>query len=235
MAIDPTGNQPGSTLATDAEREDVREVADMLARKWHLAVLTWLREGGPYRFNELKRELGVSSKVLTDCLGELVDADLVDRTVYSQSPPHVEYDLTDQGYELHGIAGEMAAWTNETTDTPPTVLIVDAAVSTNVRFSKWLADGYSVERVSDTAHLDQERLETVDAVVYHHHPLLDDRTDLVDRLNDDSLDVGVVHVTAHRQSATQTQGRAVELVDPVLEGELLQAVQTVLETGETGE
>jgi DNA-binding HxlR family transcriptional regulator len=233
MAIDPDGGPPPSTLTTDAEREDVREVADILARKWHLEVLTQLQQDGPYRFNELKRQLGVTPKVLTDCLRELTEEGLVDRTVYSESPPHVEYGLAEQGYELQQIAAEMAAWTSDP-DTAPTVLVVDTAVSTNVRFSKWLTDGYTVERISDTAHVDRECLERADVVLYHH-PILDERSDLVERLQDESLDVGVVHVTVHRRSLTGTERRAVELVDPVLKDELLQAVQTVLPAGEASE
>lgn len=226
MAIGPKGRSHRPTLTTDATREDVREVADILARKWYLEVLTRLLQDGPYRFNELKRQLGVTPKVLTDCLRELTEAELVDRVVHSESPPHVEYDLTEQGYELQQIATELAAWTSERDDTVPTVLVVDAAVQTNVRFSKWLSEGYTVERVADTAHLDEARLERADVVIYHHHPRLDDRTDLVDRLQDGSLDTGVVHVTGHRRSL-RTHERASELVEPVLKDELLQAVRTV--------
>lgn len=229
MAIDSKGGSPRPALATDTGREDVREVAEILARKWYLDVLTQLQQDGPYRFNELKRELGVTPKVLTDCLSELTQRGLVDRTVYSESPPHVEYGLAEQGYELQGIAAEMAAWTDDP-DTTPTVLVVDAVVSTNIRFSEWLGEDYTVERVTDTAHLDDGHLDRADVILYHHDSLLDDESRLVDRTQDGSLDIGVVHVTAHRRASTRTQGRAVELVEPVLKDELLQGVRTAAST-----
>ncbi|SFK73582.1 transcriptional regulator, HxlR family [Halogranum rubrum] len=231
MAIDSKGGPPRPALATDTEREDVREVAEILARKWYLDVLTQLQQDGPYRFNELKRELGVTPKVLTDCLSELTQRGLVDRTVYSESPPHVEYGLAERGYELQRIAAEMAAWTDDP-DTTPTILVVDAVVSTNIRFSEWLSEDYTVERVTDTAHLDDDHLHRADVVLYHHDPLLADESRLVDRIQDGSLDVGVIHVTAHRRSSTRTHGRAVELVEPILKDELLQATRTAVETAD---
>lgn len=229
MAIDPESGPPPSALTTDAEREDVREVADILARKWSLEVLTQLQRDGPFRFNELKRQLGVTPKVLTDRLRELTETGLVERTVHSESPPHVEYDLVERGYELHQIAAELAAWTGAA-DAAPTVLVVDAAVPTNVRFSGWLSEGYTVERVSEIAHLSGEQLERADVVLCHHHRLLDGRTDLLDRLEAGSTAAGVVHVTSHRQSFA-THDRVVELVGPVLKDELLQAIRTVLPDG----
>lgn len=227
MAIDPEGGSSPPPLATDATRRDVRAVADILSRKWHLEVLDRLQERGPYRFNELKRALGVTPKVLTDCLSELVDAELVDRTVYSESPPHVEYSIAEQGYELQQIAAEMAAWTSDETDANPRVLVVDTAVPANLDFPRWLSADYTVERVCRTGGIDQHRLDGVDLVLYHYNPLLDDNTAFVEELR--GADTNVIYVTAHRQSLNRHHERAMELVDPVFECELLQAVETMLD------
>lgn len=60
----------------------------------------------PWRFNELLRDLeGISQKVLTDSLRQMIDDGLAYRKDYHELPPRVEYGLTDLGREmLHALA-----------------------------------------------------------------------------------------------------------------------------------
>jgi len=66
--------------------------------------------GGPKRFNELSRIIGISSKSLSQCLHELVEAGLVERKVYISSPIRVEYTLTEKGRGLEGLIEAMRKW-----------------------------------------------------------------------------------------------------------------------------
>ena len=55
----------------------------------------------PWRFNELKRDLdGISQKVLTDSLRQMIDDGLAYRHDYQEMPPRVEYGLTALGKEM---------------------------------------------------------------------------------------------------------------------------------------
>ena len=78
------------------------QLKDVLARvgdKWSLCVvgaLYW----SPLRFNELKRRIGVSQRMLTLTLRGLERDGLVARTVHPTNPPSVEYALTEMGRTL---------------------------------------------------------------------------------------------------------------------------------------
>lgn len=72
----------------------------LIGGKWKLLIIRNLRVRA-WRFNELQRDLdGISQKVLTDSLRQMIDDGLVYRKDYKQNPPKVEYGLTELGKEL---------------------------------------------------------------------------------------------------------------------------------------
>lgn len=63
----------------------------------------------PWRFNELQRDLdGISQKVLTESLKQMMDDGLVYRNDYHENPPKVDYGLTDLGKEMMPIIDVLA-------------------------------------------------------------------------------------------------------------------------------
>ena len=69
---------------------------------------------GTKRFGELKKSIGtVSQKVLTAQLRDMEEKRLVERKVYAEVPPRVEYTLTEMGYSLKPILDAMWAWGEE--------------------------------------------------------------------------------------------------------------------------
>ena len=84
----------------------------LVGGKWKLLILRNLRSR-PWRFNELQRDLeGISQKVLTDSLRQMMDDGLVYRQDYQELPPRVEYDLTDLGREMLPIIDALADFGN---------------------------------------------------------------------------------------------------------------------------
>ena len=78
--------------------------------RWKLLVLRELMEG-IQRFSALQRALpGVSQKVLTAQLRELEADGVLQRTVYAEVPPRVEYGLTALGRELIPVLEGLHAW-----------------------------------------------------------------------------------------------------------------------------
>ena len=84
----------------------------LIGGKWKLLILRNLR-ARPWRFNELLRDLdGISQKVLTDSLRQMIDDGLVYRHDYQQLPPRVEYGLTELGQEMLPIIDALADFGN---------------------------------------------------------------------------------------------------------------------------
>ena len=84
----------------------------LVGGKWKLLILRNLRSR-PWRFNALQLDLeGISQKVLTDSLRQMMDDGLVYRQDYQELPPRVEYGLTDLGKEMLPIIDALANFGN---------------------------------------------------------------------------------------------------------------------------
>ena len=79
----------------------IRNVVSRFGDKWSLLVLLVIDRGGVIRFNELGRMIpDISTRVLSTTLKTLEADGLIDRKVYAQVPPKVEYSLTETGKSL---------------------------------------------------------------------------------------------------------------------------------------
>lgn len=82
-----------------------------LSKAWTLPVIHTLGVYQPSRFNELKKRIGgISATSLTERLSELEQRRIVARKVYPETPPRVEYSLTQKGVELHSLLHQIAEW-----------------------------------------------------------------------------------------------------------------------------
>jgi len=78
--------------------------------RWKIPLIFHLLTGAK-RFSELFRAIpGVTQKMLTQQLREMERDGLVRRDVYPQSPPKVEYSLTDLGVSLRPVVDAMCHW-----------------------------------------------------------------------------------------------------------------------------
>lgn len=81
----------------------VEYTASIIGNKWKIIILRDLLTGTK-RYNELTRSVvGISAKVLTENLRDLERDGIIARKVYPEVPPHVEYSLTEKGYELKDV------------------------------------------------------------------------------------------------------------------------------------
>ncbi len=91
----------------------VETTLTLINDKWKVLILRDLLPGTK-RFGELKKSIGhVSQKVLTAQLRQMEQSGLVNRKVYAEVPPKVEYSLTDVGYSLKPILDAMWTWGEE--------------------------------------------------------------------------------------------------------------------------
>ena len=91
----------------------VETTLTLISDKWKVLILRDLLPGTK-RFGELKKSIGhVSQKVLTAQLRQMEQSGLVNRKVYAEVPPKVEYSLTDVGYSLKLILDAMWTWGEE--------------------------------------------------------------------------------------------------------------------------
>jgi DNA-binding HxlR family transcriptional regulator len=89
----------------------VTAALDVLGGKWKVFILSHLTQHEALRFGELKRLIPkVTQKMLAQQLRELEEAGLVDRRVYAQVPPKVEYRLTTHGQTLCPVLRSLRQW-----------------------------------------------------------------------------------------------------------------------------
>lgn len=82
----------------------------LISNKWKVLIIRELLTGTK-RFGELRKSLGdISQKVLTENLREMEKDSLIQRDVYPEVPPKVEYSLTKLGYSLKEILDIMFVW-----------------------------------------------------------------------------------------------------------------------------
>lgn len=88
----------------------VETTLTLIGDKWKVLILRDLLTGTK-RFGELKKSIGnVSQKVLTAQLRNMEENGLVNRKVYAEVPPRVEYSLTKLGQSLKPILDAMWNW-----------------------------------------------------------------------------------------------------------------------------
>ena len=102
-----------NTILKELPTCPVETTLTLISDKWKVLILRDLMNGTK-RFGELKKSIGhVSQKVLTTQLRQMEESGLVDRKVYAEVPPRVEYTLTEVGYSLKPVLDAMWAWGEE--------------------------------------------------------------------------------------------------------------------------
>jgi DNA-binding HxlR family transcriptional regulator len=86
------------------------QVLDLISSKWVSLVLISLSEGTK-RYSDLQKDIPVvSHKMLTQSLRRLEEKGLIQRMVYAEVPPRVEYTLTELGESIIPPLLSVLAW-----------------------------------------------------------------------------------------------------------------------------
>lgn len=90
--------------------EEMRRAFSLLSGKWKLEIM-WLLNQRVYRFGELRKAIpGITQHMLTAQLRELEADGLVERTVFAEVPPRVEYAITEKARGLEPTMKALDAW-----------------------------------------------------------------------------------------------------------------------------
>ncbi|WP_293943931.1 MULTISPECIES: winged helix-turn-helix transcriptional regulator [unclassified Sphingobacterium] len=102
-----------NTLRKDNYRCAVEVTIEIAGGKWKPLIIHYLLSGTK-RFGELKRLIGgVTQRSLTLQLRELETNGIINRTVFDEMPPKVEYNLTEKGKSLSPLLIAMKMWGEE--------------------------------------------------------------------------------------------------------------------------
>ncbi|QNP48710.1 winged helix-turn-helix transcriptional regulator [Diaphorobacter aerolatus] len=89
----------------------VEVTLSVMGGTWKPIIIFKLMEGRRLRFMELSREIpSVTQRMLTLQLRELEADGIVERTVYAEVPPRVDYELTQLGRSLKPVLLAMREW-----------------------------------------------------------------------------------------------------------------------------
>ena len=88
----------------------INEVLSRVGDRWSVLVVISLAEYGTLRFNELKRNLGISQRMLSLTLKKLERDGLVNRTYHPTIPAKVEYNLTAMGQSFREPVNVLGHW-----------------------------------------------------------------------------------------------------------------------------
>lgn len=81
-----------------SEKRDVKRMVENIVRcKWSLSVISLIRSG-VNRPGAMERSVeGLTTKVLNERLRKLIRFGILEKTIFAEVPPRVEYELTDFG------------------------------------------------------------------------------------------------------------------------------------------
>ncbi|MEM9465335.1 MAG: helix-turn-helix domain-containing protein [Actinomycetota bacterium] len=87
----------------------IQRTLDVIGDRWTLLIIRDLFRG-VRRFSKIQTDLGIAKNLLTDRLGALVDAGVVEKVPYQDRPVRFEYRLTAKGRALSPALVALMRW-----------------------------------------------------------------------------------------------------------------------------
>ncbi|WP_232698828.1 winged helix-turn-helix transcriptional regulator [Brevibacillus daliensis] len=90
--------------------KDFHNTIEFIGKRW-MGIIIYSLMSGPKRFYELAESIpGISDRLLTERLQELVEEGLVTKSYLEASIKKVEYQLTPSGEALHDVVVSIKNW-----------------------------------------------------------------------------------------------------------------------------
>ncbi len=104
----------GNEMRVEIDGKEYHGAVDVamsfIGGKWKAVILWYLRDE-PKRFGELNKLIpGITEKMLSMQLRQLEKDGIVERQVFAEVPPRVEYSLTDMGKNMLPLLDKIAEW-----------------------------------------------------------------------------------------------------------------------------
>jgi DNA-binding HxlR family transcriptional regulator len=173
---------------------------ELLGTKWKPQIIVQLHEHGATGFGGLKDRLGgISNKVLSNNVDDLIERDVLHKEVLQESPRRVEYTLTPAGDDLYALIAAMADWDSEYVESRglPRVLVVDDDPRQVELLSSWLGTEYEVVTATDGDSAREALDYSIDVAIIDRR--LPDMTG--DQIVENARRVGICPPTAFLSSA----------------------------------
>jgi DNA-binding HxlR family transcriptional regulator len=94
----------------DSEVCSAARALELVGERWTLLIVRNALFAGAKRYNDFRKDLDIATNILKTRLDGLVDAGIMERRRYSQSPDLYEYPLTEKGRELVPVILALTAW-----------------------------------------------------------------------------------------------------------------------------
>lgn len=87
---------------------------DLIGGKWKLSIICLLKDGKPMRYNHIKKNIpGITNMMLAQSLKQLEEYNVIVRKQYNEVPVRVEYQLTQNGFDLLSVLNLLSDWGNQ--------------------------------------------------------------------------------------------------------------------------
>lgn len=111
--IETNKKRKKTVLKSCAEPCPIERGMRLIGGKWKGSIL-WHLKDAPIRFNELARLLGgASKKIINERLKEMESNGLIKRTVISERPVAITYELTPFGVTALSILNDLKDWSEQ--------------------------------------------------------------------------------------------------------------------------
>ncbi|MEW6222511.1 MAG: helix-turn-helix domain-containing protein [Candidatus Hadarchaeota archaeon] len=89
-------------------------IINVISKKWALSIIGTIGNNKKIRFNKIMENLeDISPKTLADRLKELEKSGLIEKEVFAEIPPRVEYSLTQDGVEVRDSIIPLMEWASK--------------------------------------------------------------------------------------------------------------------------
>lgn len=90
-----------------APERTARMVESIFRCKWSLTVYQLLKQGINRPGQMVRQTEGLTTKVLNECLKRNTEYGILRKVIYNESPPRVEYEVTDFGQKFLAVLKEI--------------------------------------------------------------------------------------------------------------------------------